>query len=330
MKVLLVKTSSMGDLIHTLYSIEDLAKYRSDIELHWICEESFVNIPKLHPFIHKVITFSWREYRQKLWSLKTWNTMREIREFLVGEKYDLVIDSQGLIKSAIIASLAKAPIHGFNKDCIREKIAVKFYTHHYHIQEKDNVIWKNRQLFSLIFNYRNQIDRNRYVANLQIPEHINLDFLDYENFHVVVQGASQDYKLWTKNNWQALLKKKHMDDAYPVLLTWGNEKEYEASRKIAEGLDFVYLCPKMDLIQVAKLIDLSTSVVSVDTGLLHLANALNKPTVGIYPNSSTGNTMVENRNWEQVIGGLNSTVSVEQVYSIWNEVLKNKEISQNN
>lgn len=314
----------MGDLIHTLYAVDDLAKYRPDIELHWICEESFINIPKLHPFVQKVITFSWREYRQKLWSLETWNTMRAIKDLLREEKYDMVVDSQGLIKSSMIAKFAKAPIHGFDEDCVREKMAAKFYAHRYHVEEKDNVIWKNRQLFALIFGYRDKIDRNQYAANLVIPDEIHLDFLDYDHFHVAVHAASQDCKLWPEDNWRALLQKKYTDDAYPVLLTWGNEKEYQASKRIAEGLDFVYVCPKINLLEVAKLIDLSESVVSVDTGLLHLANALDKPTVGIYPNSSTENTRVENRSWEQVLGGLNTTVTVDEVYKTWNEVLKKK------
>lgn len=319
----------MGDLAHTLYAVDDLARYQPDIELHWICEESFSDIPKLHPFVRKVITFSWREYCYKLRLLKIFGSIKRIKTLLKTEKYDLVIDNQGLIKSALIARLAKAPIHGFSKNCVREKIATNFYTNCYYITEKDNVIWKNRQLFSLIFSYRNKINRQDYNVNLTISDTTRLDFLDYKKFHIAIHGTSKDYKLWSENYWQTLLQKKYLDDRLPILLTWGNIKEYETSKRIARNLDFVHVCPKMTLTQVAKLLTLSESVVSVDTGLLHLANVLNKPTVAIYLNSSTSNTKTENRDWEQVIGGLKTDVTVNEVYKIWNQVLKNKNIVNN-
>ncbi|MFH4354364.1 MAG: lipopolysaccharide heptosyltransferase I [Neisseriaceae bacterium] len=321
MKILLVRTSSMGDLVHTLYAVEDLATHRPEIELHWFCEGAFADIPKLHPFVKKVIPFPWRTYRKHLIFPSTWKKLVQKSRELANEQYDLVIDSQGLLKSAYFARWARAPVHGFAKDSIREKLACFFYQNQYSIPNKDNVIWKNRQLFSKIFQYEPFIHREEYGVNLSVPAMLPMGNLEKDRFHVVITGASKDEKLWKDDHWRKLLKLRHAEDHLPVWLVWGSEEEYRRSKRIARSLDFVGVCPKMPLEQVASLLDWSHSVVSLDTGLLHLANALNKPTVGIYLNSSTQNTRVENREWEVVVGGINTQVSVSEAFENWNKVL---------
>lgn len=120
MKVLLVRLSSMGDLIHTLPAIEDLARLRPDVELHWLCEAGFADIARLHPFVKRVHTLRWRQWRKQLGKTATWQAMASLRRDLQHERYDWVLDSQGLIKSAAFAKMAHAPVKGLNSRSARE------------------------------------------------------------------------------------------------------------------------------------------------------------------------------------------------------------------
>lgn len=108
MKILLVRLSSMGDLIHTLPAIEDLARQCSDVELHWLCEAGFAGIARLHPFVKKVHVMKWRQWRKHLFQAETWREMGRLKQALLQEAFDFVLDSQGLIKSACFAKMAKS------------------------------------------------------------------------------------------------------------------------------------------------------------------------------------------------------------------------------
>lgn len=243
-------------------------------------------------------------------------------KLLQKEKYDQVIDSQGLLKSALVAKLIKAPVHGFSKSSAREKWASTFYDHTHTVLEADNVIWKNRQLFALAFGYREKIKREKNSLNLTIPPDTKLDFPVESAFHVAVYGTSGSYKLWPIENWRVLLKQRNRLDGKMVYLTWGNEQEKTAVELLAQGLDFIKVCPKMTLLQVALLLSKSDSVVAVDTGLLHLANALSIPTLGIYPNSSASNTRLENRPWAKIVHGVKSTSNIALVGQKWQESIE--------
>lgn len=312
----------MGDLVHTLYAIEDLKKYRPDIELHWLCEKAFIDIPRLHPFVQKVYEFSWRKYRKNLFKINTWKRMLNQIKLLQKEQYDQIIDSQGLLKSALIAKLIKAPVHGFSKSNAREKWASILYNYTHTIPEADNVIWKNRQLFAVVFAYQEQIRREKNSLKLTISPGAKLDFPVEHAFHVAVYGTSGSYKLWSIENWRVLLKQRNHLDGKMVYLTWGNEQEKAAVKLLAQGLDFIKVCPKMTLSQVALLLSKSDSVVAVDTGLLHLANALNVPTLGIYPNSSASNTRLENKPWAKIVHGVKSTSNIALVSQKWQETIE--------
>ena len=120
MKILLVRLSSMGDLIHTLPAIEDLARQCPDVELHWLCEAGFADIARLHPFVKKIHVMKWRQWRKHLFQAETWREIGRLKQALRQEAFDFVLDSQGLIKSACFAKMAKSPIYGLDKNSARE------------------------------------------------------------------------------------------------------------------------------------------------------------------------------------------------------------------
>lgn len=310
MKILLVRLSSMGDLIHTLPAIEDLARCRLDVELHWLCEAGFADIARLHPFVKKVHTMKWRQWRRQLFKSETWYEMGRLKNDLQQEQFDFVLDSQGLIKSAWFAKMAKSPVYGLDKNSARESLAALVYRKTYAVPKGRNAVWRNRELFAQVFAY-SMPDEQRF--GLAVPEAGRLNKLK-RPYYAALHATSRDSKLWAVENWRALLKKINEEKQCNVYLPWGSELEKARAEQIADGLPFAFVCEKMNLLQAAYLLDNAVGVVGVDTGLLHLANALEKPVVGIYTDTDPVKTGVQVSDCAKNLGNVGQIPTVEEVY----------------
>lgn len=322
MKVLLVRTSSMGDLIHTLPAIEDLSRHRPDIQLHWLCEEAFSDIARLHPFVRKIHLFSWRQWRKKLFSTETRQHLSTLKKALMAEKFDLVLDSQGLLKSAIPAKLmTKAPMVGLHRKSAKEPLASFFYQKTIQLKKNHNMIWQNRQLFAETFAYT--VNHTEVQFGAKVPENIVFP-IENKPYHVCIHAASRPEKLWPEALWIELMQRIHAQTGHHIYLTWGSEEEYHRSLRLAENTAFVHICPRMSLIQAASLLQNAESVVGVDTGLFHLGNVFSHPSVGIYTDSPPEYTAMQFSPYEKNIGGIGVIPPLEDVWNLWREVVENK------
>ncbi|MCY4178333.1 MAG: lipopolysaccharide heptosyltransferase I, partial [Endozoicomonadaceae bacterium] len=153
MKVLIIKTSSLGDILHTLPALTDAAAAINGIRFDWIAEEGFQEIPTWHPAVNKVIPVGLRRWRKNI--LKTiWSGEWSVfKHQLRSEKYHCVIDAQGLIKSALLTRYVTAPVHGFDKKSIREPVASYAYSHRHNVSKKQHAIERTRQLFAASLKY---------------------------------------------------------------------------------------------------------------------------------------------------------------------------------
>ena len=312
MKVLLVRLSSMGDLIHTLPAIEDLARLRPDVELHWLCEAGFADIARLHPFVKRVHTLRWRQWRKQLGKTATWQAMASLRRDLQHERYDWVLDSQGLIKSAAFAKMAHAPVKGLNSRSAREGAAAWFYQQSFEVQKGQDAVLRNRLLFAQAFAYELP---HLLQFGVQVPESGRLADLA-QVYHVALHASSRDSKLWRQDYWLDLMQRLHQRDGSTIYLPWGNAAEKARAEAMAAQLSFVEVCPAMNLLQAAWLLQHAQSVIGVDTGLLHLANALAKPLVGIYTDTDPHKTGVQTSAIAQNIGGKAQMPTVDEVYAL--------------
>lgn len=311
MKILLVRLSSMGDLIHTLPAVEDLAKTRPDVELHWLSEAGFADIARLHPFVKKVHKMKWRYWRKHLTQAETWREIGRLKTELQQEQFDFVLDSQGLVKSALFAKMANAPVKGLDKNSARESMAAGFYRQKFAVPKGRNAVWRNRELFAQVFEYEMP---ERQAFGLSVPESGRLSDL-HTPYYVALHATSRDSKLWPLEHWLALLNKLNAAADCTVYLPWGNKSEKERAEKIAAGLPFAVVCEKMNLLQAAYLLENAVGVIGVDTGLLHLANALDKPIVGIYTDTDPAKTGVQESAWAKNLGGVGQIPTVEEVYA---------------
>lgn len=312
MKALLVRLSSMGDLIHTLPAVSDLARVRPDVELHWLCEEGFADIARLHPFVRKVHILSWRLWRKELAKRATWQAIGRLKSSLRQERFDFVLDSQGLLKSALPARMAGVPVKGLDKRSAREGLAAFFYTQTFFVQKGQDAVLRNRLLFAQAFAYEMPSEMS---FGALVPENIRLSNPNHP-YCVVLHATSRDSKLWRQGNWRELMTKLHESGGYTVYLPWGNAQELARAQELADGLPYVRVCEKMNLLQAAALLDGAQCVAGVDTGLLHLANALDKPLVGIYTDTDPQKTGVQQSAKARNIGGVGQMPETEEVYRL--------------
>ncbi len=279
MRVLIVKVSSLGDIIHTLPAVTDAHLAHKDLVFDWVVEESFAEVPGWHPAVDKVIPVAIRRWRRSLMKTYLNREFRSFRHALQGEHYDLVIDAQGLIKSGIISRLSKGLTIGLSNRTIREPLATLFYNKVYSVPWTEHAVDRVRQLFSraLKYNYDNDvvdygIDINRVegVESSQDSKQI-----------VFLHGTTWNTKHWPEYYWRHLA---HIatEAGYEVLIPWGNPNERIRADFIARDNEQVTVLDKQSLSGLAQKVNGSSGVIAVDTGLGHLAAALSKPTVSLY------------------------------------------------
>lgn len=288
MRILIVKTSSLGDVIHTLPAVTELAEHYPDAQIDWVIEEAFQDIARLHPAVNKVIPISIRRWRKNLFNKKNKEEITDFINNLREYSYDFVVDAQGLLKSTLIAVIAKTKyknaLYGFDKVSSRGKYSSLLYNKSYYIDKNKHAIYRLKDLFAKIFDY--EVDSKVNYGLSQLPHHCeersdaaisNTPYLVF--FHCTTWNS----KKWPVKYWRELIQIA-LDNGYNIKLNSGNTNELEESKILAEDFNNtqVEILPILSIEQLINLISNSTAVVSVDTGLGHLAAVLDKPGVGIY------------------------------------------------
>lgn len=276
MRVLLIKTSSLGDVIHTLPALTDAMRAIDGIRFDWVVEENFADIPALHPAVDQVIPVAIRRWRKNL--LKTWfsGEWKAFKKRLKNTQYDLVIDAQGLLKSAWLTRYSDAPIAGFDDKCAREPLASYFYDHKYFVEPQQHAVERVRQLLAQALHYQLSPEMGDYALKRE-------QFLDTtsEPYIVFLHGTTWKSKHWPEENWVALAKKLD-EQGWVIRLPWGNENERARAERIAKQIQHGQVLPRLGLTGMARQIAGASACVAVDTGLGHLAAALDVPCISLY------------------------------------------------
>lgn len=276
-RVLLVKTSSMGDVIHTLPALSDAARALPGVRFDWVVEPGFAEIPGWHPAVDRVVEVGLRQWRrQVLHTLRT-APWRELGQRFAGRDYVAAIDAQGLLKSAWIGLLQGAPRFGYDWHSAREPLSALCYQHRVAVAVRQHAVDRSRQLLARALNYRLPdappdygIDRRRLPA-VSLPG----------GGLVFLHGTSRADKHWPEHRWAELCDLAGAG-GYRVSLPWGGPSERERAQRLAAGREGVCVLPAQGLGGLAALLDRAAGVVAVDTGLGHLAAALGAPCVSLY------------------------------------------------
>ena len=276
MRVLLIKTSSLGDVIHTLPALTDAARALPGIQFDWVVEEGFAEIPAWHPAVAQVLPVAIRRWRKH--PLQTFRSgeWRRFKARLRETRYDLVIDAQGLLKSAWLTRYVQAPVAGLDTDSAREPLASRFYDRVYSVPKNQHALERVRQLFAQALGYALPSGQGDYgLDRAGMADAAGLPYL------LFLHGTTWPSKHWPESEWRALAERCN-ELGWVVRLPWGNQEEKARAERIAAGLEQVAVLPKLNLAGVAKVIAGARACVAVDTGLGHMAAALDVPTISLY------------------------------------------------
>ncbi len=282
-RVLLIKMSSMGDVIHTLPALTDAQRVFPDIQFDWVVEPGFAEIPHWHPAVKNVLQASIRRWRKDPWqSFKQgeWQTfLRKLRY----TTYDAVIDAQGLVKSALVTRFAKGPTYGLGYKSTRGKLVSIAYQHAFDVAQDQHAVEKTRQLFSQVFHYPHP----KTVPDYGIDKKRLADISYGENTVIFLHGTTWVTKHWPQQYWQELAYLVGQQ-GLRVLLPWGNDKELQRAQSIRTfcqqrgGSNLPEVLPKLTLGEITSLLSKAKGIVGVDTGFSHIAAAMAVPTISLY------------------------------------------------
>ncbi|MBP6918816.1 MAG: lipopolysaccharide heptosyltransferase I [Legionellaceae bacterium] len=278
-KILLIKMTSMGDLIQLLPALTDATNAIPGIRFDWVTEDSFKDIPNLHPSIDKIIPLPSRRWKKNLLSTLQSGEIQAFIQQLRGQNYDMVIDAQSNLKSAVVSLFAKGQRFGLDKRSVREYGAQFAYHKTFAVNRQQNHAQRLRQLFALCLGYPvPQTPANYGIEKKLLPE---LDFYIPEKFVFITPIASVANKLWPEPFWQEIIHKV-VQLGYEVFLPWWSPEEKERVLRLQNQHPKVHLLPTLNLRQKASVIARAAAAISLDTGLAHLAAALDIPNVCLY------------------------------------------------
>ena len=275
-RILLVKTSSLGDVIHNLPVASDIHAAFPGSRIAWVVEESFAAIPRLHHAVWRVLPVAIRRWRSNWWRAGTYTEIRRFASELKLEAYDAVIDTQGLLKSAVVASVARGMRFGLDFASAREPLAM-FYDKTFNVPWTSHAVERNRALAAKALGYtvRNGVEYGISARDQRF------EWLPGSRYAVLVHATSTADKLWAEDCWNALGAHLNYRGVCSIL-PWGNARERQRSERLAAAIPNAIVPPQLPLDEIASLLAGASAVVGVDSGLTHLATALKVPAIGIY------------------------------------------------
>src|SRR3569833_1541360 len=275
--ILFIKTSSLGDVIHHMPALTEARARAPEARFAWVVEEAFAPLVALHPAVDRVVPVAWRRWRKSHWSPATWGAIGASLTGVRAERYDLVLDSQGLLRSALSARFALGRRHGYDAASIREPLASAFYDVRHTVRRALHAVDRNRILTGLALGYTPQgapdfgLDRARFRAA-------------GPRYAVLLHATARPGKERPEAHWIAL-GTQLARDGYDLVLPWGSLAEKARADRMAASLPRARVPERQPLDSVARLMAGAELVIGVDTGLLHLAAALGVPLIAIFTGS---------------------------------------------
>ena len=287
MKILLVRVSSLGDVLHNLPMVADILRHHPNATIDWVVEEGYVSLVRLNPQVRKIIPFALRRWRKGLGNAANRAEIRAFFRTLREEEYDLVFDTQGLLKTGIIMGAARVKPGGRKVGLANgsegsgyEGISRFFHTESIPLDPRTHAVARGRLVAGAALGYAVDTPPDFGLPAPQASQRPG--WLPREDYAVFFHGTARDAKKWTPENWIALGRALA---PMPVLLPWGSEAEKREAESLAAALPNARVLPKLSMMDAVTLAQQAALAVGVDTGLTHIAAAFYRPTVEIYCDS---------------------------------------------
>ena len=271
----------MGDIIHNMSLIHDIKQHYPEAIIDWVVEESFVELARLNPLINQVIPIAMRRWKKAIFSKNTWVQFFNFRRSLRSHYYDAILDTQGLIKSAVIAKLAKGVSYGQNANTSHEYPAHWLLNKKLEIPRNLHAITRNRLTGAKALNYLFDEHYINYNIHPPIQTDTSLTTILPKKCIMLFHSTARDSKHWPNDYWINLGQFLE-SQGYTLALPWGSDIEKKRAESIAAALSNAVVLPKLSIVQLVTLIKSCVACVGLDTGLTHIAAALNVPTLAIF------------------------------------------------
>ena len=270
-RILFVKTSSLGDVVHQCPAVSDAARSIAGAQIDWVVEEAFAGVARMHAHVRNVIPVATRRWRSAPWRRAVWREIGEFRRRVAAERYDAVVDTQGLVKSALMTRAARGTRHGMDRASAREPIASSFYDVTHTVPRGLHAVERNRRLTAAALGFS-------LHQPLEYGLHPKPQNTRGNAYSVLLTMTSRADKLWPEARWIELGRAL----ALPVILPWGSDEERSRAERIGRGIGQAVVPQKMTLEELGGLFVGGRRVVGLDSGLTHLAAALGVPTVAVF------------------------------------------------
>lgn len=310
-KILLVRTSSMGDIIHTFPAAVDFKKVFPDAQLHWLVEESLTEVCSLCPAIDALRITAFHRWRKTPFSQEVHAEVRRLKNQLRSENYDAVVDTQGILRSAWAATWTGVPVCGYSWKTAREPLASFLYKKTFSMPETLGAVRRYRRMLATSLGYTIDETHSKFgicpppLPDVQLPK-------EYAAFFV--NTSLNRPKHWQEDRWQAVVANLASQGLDSVLF-WGNKVEKDRVERIASVTSKAHVLPRMSIPQVAAVVARAKIGIGLDTGLMHLAAALAIPCVAIWVNTDPKKVALVGEADCATLGDVGADVSVDEVLS---------------
>jgi heptosyltransferase-1 len=316
--ILLIKTSSLGDVVHNLPVASDIRARFPRARIDWVVEEAYTDIVGMHPGVHRAIPVALRRWRGNPFKAAHWRELGQFRRALSGLRYDCVIDTQGLIKSALLAQAASGTRHGYAAASAREPLAARFYDVVHAVPRDLHAVARNRRLAATALGYALPA-----ALDYGIAPPAGAAVIETRPYCVLLHATSRTDKLWPEPAWERLANELARL-GFASVLPWGDAAERARSERIARALQRALVPPAQGIRGLAGLLAGAQAVIGVDTGLTHLAAALGSPVVALYCSTQPGLTGVYAGQGAPVrnLGDTGAVPEVAEVLTAVHEVMR--------
>jgi heptosyltransferase-1 len=326
MKILLVRVSSLGDVLHNLPIVADIRRHFPGAQVDWVVEEGYVSLVRLNPHVNKVIPFALRRWKKGLGDAAVRAELRGFFRDLRAEQYDYVFDTQGLIKTGIIMAAARTRRGGKKigmangtEDSGYEGISRIFHSRSIPVALRTHAVARGRQVVAAALGYTLDSPPDFGLPAPASEAGPRPDWMPAGDYAVFFHGTARDAKKWAPAHWIALGRALA---PLPILLPWGSPREKDEAEALAAALPNARVLPKLSMMDAVALARHAALAVGVDTGLTHIAAAFVRPTVEIYADSPRWKT---EGNWSPRIvnlGDSGTPPTVDEVVSAARRLLE--------
>ena len=302
MKILLVRVSSLGDVLHNMPVVADLLQHFPDAQIDWVVEEAYVHLVKLNAGVRKIIPFALRRWRKSVFSRATRQEMQRFYADLRAEQYDVVLDTQGLLKTGLIMGMARIKPGGKKIGLANgtegsgyEAASRWFHTESLPVDIHTHAVLRGRLVAAFACGY--QINTPAKFGLGDASQGSDPSWLQATPYAVFFHGTAGASKKWPRANWVAIAQTLATQNM-PVLLPWGSAEEKAEAEQMAAQMPNTSVLPKLSMQDAIILAQRAALAIGVDTGLTHIAAAYETPTIEIYCDSPRWKT---EGNWSEKI-----------------------------